>query len=647
MTIAESPSPDVGAAPAAYPNAGETGRLRGGRLRFFRTIAESVGVQAPTAGVLITAAILASISGGGTALVQTIAAAAMGFVAYAFIIFTRGFNSAGSVYGFTGAVAGPRFGFLSAWTLMFVYVSFTGACYALVADEARPAFGAVGLHLAWPVYAIIAFVLVLTLACLDIKFSATVILVLESASMLLVITACGIILAKGGYHGHAFSSAPFRPDGVALSVLGLGVVLSFSTFSGFEAASTLGEESQQPRRLIPLAIAVSLAVVAVFEIGVAAVVTNAYPGIKQLAVAPVPLVTVTDKFVAGWLGELINFGAVVSAFGAALACAIGASRILFTLGRDAGPGTLHRTSRRTGAPVGALIWVGAGSLLTLLVVIKEPLATRAVTIGLTYGADLIIAAYILVVAAAIIFTIRRRMSPANTVILLVGLAVLGYVVKATFVPIPPAPYDWDALAAGITLAAGIALPFVYRPLWHGIQHSPLLRVGADALLGTRTGTVSLTLREGITPFRAMPARLAHAMLGYRAEERSERSIRVVSEFDELVSLDGILMAGRFDPDWRIAEYKGAWLLVPNQQALQMMQWFCAAVSAMLSSMAFAVDSVGLGGDLESPSWLPLKSWTFSGGDYSIAVNGHRFVIAETAKIKSLDELRHLLRDQTP
>jgi amino acid transporter len=323
----------------------------------------------------------------------------------------------------------------------------------------------------------------MTLACLDIKFSATVILVLEGASMLLVTIACGIILAKGGYHGHAFSSAPFRPGGVALSVLGLGVVLSFTAFSGFEAASTLGEESRQPRRLIPLAIAVSLAVVAIFEIGVAAMVTNAYPSITQLSAAPVPLVTVTDKFVAGWVGELINFGAMVSAFGVALAAAIGASRILFTLGRDAGPGMLHRTSRLTGAPVGALIWVGAGSLLTLLVVIKEPLATRAITIGLTYGADLIIAAYMLVVVAAIIFTIRRRMSPVTTVILLVGLAVLGYVAKATFVPIPPAPYDWDALAAGITLAAGIALPFVYRPLWRGIQHSPLLRVGADALLG--------------------------------------------------------------------------------------------------------------------------------------------------------------------
>jgi amino acid transporter len=483
MAIRESPACEEGTAAAAYPGAGETERLHGGRLRFFRTIAESVGVQGPTGAAVITAAVLAGVSGGGTALVQVVAAVAMGFVAYAFVIFTRGFNSAGSVYGFTGAVAGPRFGFLSAWTLMLAYASFAGGTYTATADEAQPAFGSLGLHLAWPVYAIIAFVLVMALAYLDIKISATVILALEGASMLLVIIACAIIVAKGGFHGHAFSPAPFRPDGVPLSVLGLGIVLTFGNFAGFEAAATLGEESQQPRRLIPPAIGVSLAVVAVYAIGVAAVVTNAYPGITQLSQATVPLVTVTDTYVAGWMGELVNIGAVVSLFGASLACVVGASRILFALGRDAGPVMLRRTSRITGAPVGALIGVGAGSLLTLLLFIKEPLATRAVAISFTYGADLIIVAYVLVVAAAIIFTIRRRMSPVKTAILLIGLAVLGYVVKDTVIPIPPAPYDWDALAAGITLAAGIALPFVYKPLRRGIRNSPLLKAGASALLG--------------------------------------------------------------------------------------------------------------------------------------------------------------------
>lgn len=86
MTTREPASQDVSTAAAAYQDAGETRRLRAGRLRFFRTIAESVGVQGPTAGVVIAPAVLASVSGGGTALVVLVAAVAMGFVAYAFVI---------------------------------------------------------------------------------------------------------------------------------------------------------------------------------------------------------------------------------------------------------------------------------------------------------------------------------------------------------------------------------------------------------------------------------------------------------------------------------------------------------------------------------------------------------------------------------
>ena len=149
-----------------------------------------------------------------------------------------------------------------------------------------------------------------------------------------------------------------------------------------------------------------------------------------------------------------------------------------------GPSCCARTSRLTGAPVGALIWVGAGSVLTLLLFITEPLATRAVALSLAYGSDLIIAAYILVVIAAIIFTIRRHMAPVKTAILVVGLAVLGYILKDTFAPLPAAPFRGDALAAGITLAAGIVLPLAYPPVRRGIRNSPLLKVGASVLLET-------------------------------------------------------------------------------------------------------------------------------------------------------------------
>ena len=455
--------------------------LRSGQLRFFRTIAQSVGVQGPTGAVVIAAAVLAGVSGGGTALVELVAAVAMGFVAYAFIIFTRGFNSAGSVYGFTGAVVGARFGFLSAWALMLVYVTFAGGICAAVASEASAAVGYFGPALPWQTYALTAYVLVMALAFLEIKVSAGIILGLEGVSMLLVVVVCAVIVAKGGNHGNVLGPEPFQPNGVPLSVLGLGVVLTFSSFSGFEAATTLGEETQSPQKLIPWAIGLSLAVVAAFTIVATAIVTNAFPSTEALASDPVPLVTLTNSYVADWVGELVSIGATISAFGAALACVVGASRILFAVGRDTGP-TMLTTTTRAGAPAVALIGVAAGSLVTLLLVLHEDLATQAVAVSLGYGADLIIAAYILVVVAAIIFNVRRRVSWISTAILVVGLAALGYVVKVTFIPLPPSPFRIDALAAAGTLVVGILLPIVFPAVRRGIRDSALLKAGAEALL---------------------------------------------------------------------------------------------------------------------------------------------------------------------
>ena len=157
-----------------------------------------MGVQGPTGGAVIGAALLAGISGGGTAWAELVAAVAMGFVAYVFVLFTRSFNSAGSVYAFTGAAVGPWFGFLSAFTLLFVYVNFAGGVYASTADEARPAFAALGLDVPWQFYGVVAFLGVSALAYLDIKLSSAVVLALEIGAMVVVVAVCVVVLAKGG-----------------------------------------------------------------------------------------------------------------------------------------------------------------------------------------------------------------------------------------------------------------------------------------------------------------------------------------------------------------------------------------------------------------------------------------------------------------
>ena len=110
----------------------------------------------------------------------------------------------------------------------------------------------------------------------------------------------------------------------------------------------------------------------------------------------------------------------------------------------------------------------------------------------------------------------------------------------------------------------------------------------------------------------------------------------MSTFDELVKKRGVLVAGKFGPDWRIAEQKVTGLFVELPQAIAFMGSACAAIEMMFRSMAFSASGFMPG------SWWPVKGWAFSGGAYSIAMAGDRFVVAETAKLESYDEVLRLL-----
>ena len=111
----------------------------------------------------------------------------------------------------------------------------------------------------------------------------------------------------------------------------------------------------------------------------------------------------------------------------------------------------------------------------------------------------------------------------------------------------------------------------------------------------------------------------------------------MSEIDGLVSRDGVLMAGRFGPDWRVAETKSRGLFIEYPPALEVMGRFCEAIQAVFNALAVAM------GGFSPSAWTPVHGWAASGGSYSIAVHGDRFVVVETDKVGSFDELRQMLR----
>lgn len=457
--------------------------LRRGSLRFLRTAALPVGIQGPTAGVIIGPAIIAGIVGEPGALAQVLALVAMGFVAYAFVVFTRSFNTAGSVYAFNGSALGPGYGFVSAWLLLLVYISFAAGVYAATADIGQALLASFGVHVGWVWLGLAGAALALGLAYTSIGFSSLVILAAEGAAVALITVVAIAVLAGGGYHHHGLTAAPFSMHGVSLSVLALGVTAAFGQFSGFESAATLGEEASRSTRTIPAAISWSLAGAAAIYIFFTWIVYSAYPSAAAVAAAPAPLVHIADVYLGSAVGTAVNAAGLISAFGAQLACLNAAARLLFALGREASgaPGTamLTRTWRRFSSPAGALTVAGALSVAALLAFAFERTATRAATLIIQYGAYLILIAYLMTVSAALVWTWRTGRRPLPLVILAAGVAVLGYVVYRTFAPFPAAPFGWVVLAAAASVIAGAAV-LLTPGLLPRLRQSRLLAVTAAA-----------------------------------------------------------------------------------------------------------------------------------------------------------------------
>lgn len=456
VPLATSVEGAVGGAPPEHS-------LRHRQLRFVRTIAQSVGIQGPVAGVIVGPAVLAGIVGGSGALSYLLGMVAMGFVAYAFVIFSRTFNSASSVYAFNGAALGATFGFVSAWILLLVYIAFAGGVYASTADIAQNLLSSFNLHVSWVWLAVAGFGVTMLFAYRSIRLSTIVIFVCEGAAVLLLAIVGIVVLAHGGYHHHAFSPAPFEVHGITLGILGLGVVNAFSAFSGFEGAAVLGEESTHSTRTIPAAITWSLIASAAVYIVFTWIADNAFSSPGALAAAPAPLVQLASANIGPAMGKAVNLAGVISAFGAQLACINAANRLVFSLGREVGGGQskargfLTRTHARSGSPLGALAVTGSISLVALLAFSSEPTPVRALTIILEYGAYLIIVAYLMTVIAAWVWVWRRERRPQRLGVLTLGAAVLGYVLYDTFVPFPPAPFNWVVLSAALSIVVGIVV----------------------------------------------------------------------------------------------------------------------------------------------------------------------------------------------
>lgn len=444
-------------------------------LSVWQAVGLSLALMAPSMAANINPQQGATTAGYAVPLTFLIAAVGVLLVAYTFVRLCQYYHHSGSVYAFVGATLGPRAGVVAGWGLVGTYVF-----YAVTTAAAAGIFGTgllQNLHI-WdnpPSYApwfLITFVLVLALvvAALPSRRGTNTLLIIECTTVALILLVTLIVFVRliaGNAPGHEqFTMRVFSvPKGISPSALFLGVVFGFLSFAGFEASSTLGEETKNPRRDIPRAIlGVALFGGVYFVIVTAAEMMGfgtSAKGVAAFTTSPSLLGDLGTSFVGSWVGNIITFGTTISAFGCCLACTVGAARMIFAMSRDSyGARGLGKASK-WGTPVNATLFITVLTAAVYFVYLGGgATATNVFAWSGTIGTLVLLIAYLLATAGmTLLVFVQRKMPdvPAWQVIIpIAAFVLLGYTVYRNVIPYPSSgPGHWFPIVAGGWLLAAV------------------------------------------------------------------------------------------------------------------------------------------------------------------------------------------------
>jgi amino acid transporter len=444
-------------------------------LSVWAAIGISLALMAPSMAASINPQGTASTVGRAVPLAFALAFVGVLLVAYTFVRLTQRFHHSGSVYGFVGATLGPRAGVISGWALAGTY-TFYGVTTSMAGGRFASNFlNALGIWKnppTWSGFLLggIGMALVWWIAITPARGGTRVLLAAEAVTVLLIVIVIAIVFGKllghSGPGGLGVSAKIFSlPSGTPMSTVFLGVVFGFLSFAGFEAAATLGEETNRPNRDIPRAILGVAIFGGIYFFVVTAVEVMGFgtstKGVGAFIASTSLIGDLGTAYIASWLGNIITIGAMISAFGCALACTVGASRLSFAMSRDGVlPTRLSRVSPGRRTPVVATEAV----VLTVYVIIAFTwfiLRGDPFTLFLesgTIGTLILLVVYILAtigMVRLVFFSGQTTVRRWEIAIPVLGIIVLGYTLFRNIWPLPTGVNWWGPAVAIAWLAVGV------------------------------------------------------------------------------------------------------------------------------------------------------------------------------------------------
>jgi amino acid transporter len=298
-------------------------------------------------------------------------------VALAMAELASAFPTAGALYHWSSLLGGAPLGWATAMLNLVGQIAIVAAIDLACAQALAQTANRPGL-------AFVFFVAILAAHGALNAVSVRVVAWLNDASATVhvvgVAALAGLLLARGRVHGVDYLARPTAPLRGFVQSLVLGVW----TFTGFDAAAHVSEETHDPGRRAPVGIVSSVAVSAVAGFALVAALTLAVPDAPSIAATPDAALAVLRAALGPRAGRFAMGLAIVAMWFAGLSSVTSASRMLFAFARDGGlPGAalLRRVDPRTRTPLHATA-----------ACVVAPLALVAVTAPLSEAVFLAVAA---------------------------------------------------------------------------------------------------------------------------------------------------------------------------------------------------------------------------------------------------------------
>jgi amino acid transporter len=445
------------------------------------------------AGVVPTGLAVTGLTGISIAFIAV--AVVLAIFAVGYVAMARHIANAGAFYAYISRGIGKPLGVGAAWVALVAYNMFQIAAYGGFGAIAQPLFKDwFGLDVKWWVLALVVWAITAVLGVLDVSVNGRVLATLLVAEIVLV-----VVFSFSNVFSSDFSASSAPLDFGSLVGSGSGALLAMAVtgFVGFEQSVVFSEESRDPRRTVPRATYIAIAMIAVlYAFASWSMISAAGGDVVARAANEGPELffnVASDRlgsaalhlghalFLTSLIAAMISFHNIIA-------------RYTFSLGREGVlPRAFGRTVPGTGAPKnGSLLQSALGLVVILLFAIQgwDPLVNMFFWGGTGGGIGVLLLITLTSIAVIAYFAKNREGedvwhrigAPVIGTVLLLVMCYLAITNIATLFGVEPgsAPTWVVPLAFGVVTVAGI--------IWALILRSSKPQVYAGIGLGARSST---------------------------------------------------------------------------------------------------------------------------------------------------------------